>query len=76
MRTREYIALTFLALVSLICLQVSGYDRKIGQEISVPSHLQDGEEYEIGLPALIAHGGKLFNAMWTSQEGGGRPRKF
>ncbi|HEY3128102.1 MAG TPA: di-heme oxidoredictase family protein [Acidobacteriota bacterium] len=46
---------------------------KIGQEVSVPTHLQDGEEYTIPLRDLIEHGKKLFKAVWTSQEGGGRP---
>ena len=40
---------------------------------SIPQHLQDGQEFEISLPALIDHGRQLFQAVWTSQEGGGRP---
>jgi hypothetical protein len=46
---------------------------KIGQELSVPSHLQDGEEFTISQRDLINHGKKLFSAVWTSQEGAGRP---
>ena len=45
----------------------------IGREISVPKHLQDGEEFAISLESLILHGKLLFNAVWTEQEGGGRP---
>jgi hypothetical protein len=45
----------------------------IGQEVSVPHHLQDGEEFQIGLQELLRHGEHLFAAMWTAQEGGGRP---
>ena len=45
----------------------------IGREVSVPTHLKDGEEFSISLEALVRHGKLLFNAMWTEQEGGGRP---
>lgn len=45
----------------------------IGQEVAVPVHLQDGQELEISIPQLIAFGRKLFTAMWTIQEGAGRP---
>lgn len=46
----------------------------IGKEVSVARHLADGEEFTIGLADLLAHGQKLFTAVWTSQEGGGRPK--
>src|SRR6266704_3669986 len=45
----------------------------IGREVAVPRHLQDGEEYLLSLPQLVEHGKKLFTAVWTEQEGGGRP---
>jgi cytochrome c peroxidase len=45
----------------------------IGKEVSVPAHLKDGDEFSIPLEALIQHGKLLFNAVWTEQEGGGRP---
>ena len=45
----------------------------IGREVSVPHHLQDGDEFNLPLHDLIAHGEKLFTAVWTNQEGGGRP---
>lgn len=45
----------------------------IGQEIAVPRHLVDGEEYQIKLKDLLEHGELLFSAPWTLQEGGGRP---
>src|SRR5437870_4091675 len=47
---------------------------EIGREVAVPRHLQDGEEFEIGLRRLLAHGKRLFSANWTAQEGGGRPQ--
>jgi Di-haem oxidoreductase, putative peroxidase len=46
---------------------------EIGSEVSVPRHLQDGEEFRIPLRELILQGSRLFGANWTSQEGGGRP---
>lgn len=45
----------------------------IGKEVAIPRHLQDGEEYRLAIPQLIAFGDKLFEAKWTSQEGEGRP---
>jgi hypothetical protein len=45
----------------------------IGRELSVPVHLQDGQEFELSLKALLVHGEKLFSANWTIQEGAGRP---
>ncbi len=45
----------------------------IGQEIAIARHLADGEEFTIPLHQLLAHGQRLFRAVWTVQEGGGRP---
>ena len=45
----------------------------IGRETSVPTHLEDGEEFSLPLSALLIHGKLLFDANWTEQEGGGRP---
>src|SRR5207302_3883972 len=44
----------------------------IGKEVSIPRHLQDGEEFELSIPKLIQFGEKLFTAQWTVQEGQGR----
>jgi hypothetical protein len=46
----------------------------IGKELSVPQHLQDGQEFQLSLPELIAFGSRLFSARWTTQEGQGRPQ--
>jgi cytochrome c peroxidase len=46
---------------------------EIGQEVAIPRHLQDGEEFQISLAQLLEHGRNLFTASWTIQEGGGRP---
>lgn len=45
----------------------------IGKEISVPEHLQDGQEFQLSVPELLSFGKKLFQARWTLQEGQGRP---
>ena len=46
----------------------------IGREVAIPRHLQDGEEYQLTIPQLLAFGEKLFTAKWTIQEGAGRPQ--
>ncbi|MBK9137851.1 MAG: thiol oxidoreductase [Verrucomicrobia bacterium] len=46
---------------------------EIGREVAIPRHLQDGEEFQLSIPELVAFGQKLFAANWTSQEGAGRP---
>jgi hypothetical protein len=46
---------------------------QIGRELSVPRHLQDGDEYRLPMIELLRRGKEMFNANWTEQEGGGRP---
>ncbi|HEX7360747.1 MAG TPA: hypothetical protein VF283_09675, partial [Bryobacteraceae bacterium] len=48
-------------------------DSQIGREVSIPTHLRDGDEYQRSIKDLIDFGRKLFTARWTSQEGAGRP---
>ncbi|MGH9630865.1 MAG: di-heme oxidoredictase family protein [Bryobacteraceae bacterium] len=50
-----------------------GSEKTIGSEKAIERHLRDGEEFEIGLKALLRHGKELFSAVWTVQEGAGRP---
>ncbi len=71
-------ALLFLLSGAMILWYTCGYfsialAEKIGSEVAVSDHLQDGEGFEIPLQDLIQHGEKLFTAVWTVQEGGGRP---
>lgn len=47
---------------------------QVGREVAIPTHLQDGEEFNIPLRQLIEYGAQLFNAKFTVQEGAGRPR--
>lgn len=50
-----------------------GAPSAIGCELSVSNHLRDGKELILSLGALLRHGKALFEARWTTQEGGGRP---
>ena len=67
----------FVAAVSLAFVvfqsAVSTQNSAIGREVAIARHLQDGEEFKISTDALIEHGRKLFTAVWTIEEGGGRP---
>jgi cytochrome c peroxidase len=45
----------------------------IGREVAIQRHLQDGEEFTSSLHDLLTHGQRLFSAVWTIEEGGGRP---
>src|SRR5688500_17390824 len=45
----------------------------IGREVGVVVHLRDGEEYRRSVSQLLRHGRTLFEAVFTAQEGGGRP---
>src|SRR4051794_10084351 len=45
----------------------------IGHETAILSHLADGEERSMPLIAVLNHGRLLFGAIWTDQDGGGRP---
>ena len=46
---------------------------QIGQEVAIPQHLQNGQEFHISLTTLLEFGRQLFAANWTIQEGQGRP---
>lgn len=72
MRRVLWISSLLVALVAVAWTQ-RGTLGQIGVEVSVPVHLQDGQEFAIDVPTLAAFGKTLFRAMWTTQEGGGRP---
>lgn len=46
---------------------------QLGQEKAVSEHLENGEETQLSLKRLIAFGDRLFHAVWTPQDGAGRP---
>ena len=45
----------------------------IGREVAIAERLRDGEELTLPVPELIERGRQLFAAMWTVEEGAGRP---
>src|SRR5947209_7490853 len=60
--------------VSYIAALVTVHSQSpIGREVAIARHMQDGEEFSILLRDLLAHGQRLFTAVWTIEEGGGRP---
>src|SRR6516225_12248477 len=65
--------LVVAALVPSIPMRAQTADL-IGKEVSVPQHLQDGQEFQVSLRDLIDFGSRLFSARWTTQEGQGRPQ--
>jgi hypothetical protein len=68
-------ALAIIVVLFLLTSTINAFQatRLIGEEISVPQHLRNGQEYELSLSRLIQFGEKLFSAKWTIQEGAGRP---
>jgi hypothetical protein len=62
-----------MALSLLLLGSGTALAQQIGREVAVKEHLQDGEEFQVGRHKLLRIGGELFNAMWTLEEGGGRP---
>ena len=66
-------ALGVVGVVYLAALSTVQTQSPIGREVAIPRHLQDGEEYSVPLRDLVAFGKRLFTAVWTIEEGGGRP---
>ncbi len=73
MRRTTTACLAAAVVASLPPLIAAGAGEPIGREVAVPRHLADGEELSAPLAAVLEHGRRLFAAMWTSQEGAGRP---
>jgi hypothetical protein len=73
-RYKTFVSATGTVLTLLVCSAYAGQEpSRIGRELAVIHHLKDGEEIELPLLDLIAHGKALFAANWTEQDGGGRP---
>jgi Di-haem oxidoreductase, putative peroxidase len=62
-----------LATIGGALLAAAAFAGQVGKEVAIPHHLQDGDEFVLPLPRIIAFGRDLFRANWTDQEGGGRP---
>jgi len=65
------VALSVFAFVTMALGQSP--NSRIGREVAIPRHLQDGEEFNTPLSQLIQYGSQLFTAKFTIQEGAGRP---
>ncbi len=66
---RHGLLILFATIVSGVC--AAG---ELGREVAVQRHIADGDEYTMRTIDLVEHGAVLFDAMWTGQEGGGRPQ--
>jgi hypothetical protein len=73
MRRLGVACLGFFALAAALTALSGEVAAQVGQEVSVPRHMQDDEEFNVSLKRLLSHGQALFAANWTVQEGGGRP---
>jgi hypothetical protein len=73
MDSRRLVILVIAAIAAVALASYAVTTSKIGQEVAVPVHLQDGQEFQMSVAQLAAFGRTLFTAMWTSQEGQGRP---
>ena len=74
MRTSRFKQLRLACVFWMIPLSLSAQSAdQIGREVSSYERLEDGEEFDISLDELLRRGKALFEAQWTSQEGGGRP---
>ncbi len=62
-----------LGTVSITDTAVADDEPNLGREVSVRQRLADGDEFQMSSRALFNKGAELFGAMWTDQEGGGRP---
>jgi hypothetical protein len=66
-------AMAVSAAATGILIDASARKSAIGQELGLPAHMQDDEEYTASLAQLLEHGRRVFSANWTKAEGGGRP---
>src|SRR5215475_12123506 len=71
--SRAAVACAVASLVIVAAVPATRVLAQIGVEVAIPVHLQDGQEYTTSIRNLIRFGEQLFTAMWTVQEGGGRP---
>ncbi len=72
-RTLAYATLVLLLASPALSQRPVDQRPALGSEVSVTNRLADGEELQRSIPQLINIGAELFNAMWTVEEGGGRP---
>ena len=66
-------ALVAVAAAAVCGLVARAQSSSIGREVAIAQHIGDGQEFSVPLADLLAHGRRLFEANWTTQEGAGRP---
>src|SRR5215471_14143521 len=75
-RRRIAVSIAIAGLAFALALTAAAQSRpasRIGQEVSIPRHLADDEEFSLPIKDLVEYGKKLFMANWTEEEGAGRP---
>jgi hypothetical protein len=65
--------INFASAILLLSMQPQYVAAQIGSEKGLPRHLKDGDEFQLPLPSLLQHGEDVFRAVWTVQDGAGRP---
>lgn len=64
----------FAAIILVVTFRLTfAQGRKIGREVAISHHLQDGEEFTTSILRLLQYGERLFRAHFTIEEGAGRP---
>ncbi len=58
---------------ALAQIDASALKNRIGAELGLAQRLQDDQEFQLPLAALLEQGRRVFSAAWTAEEGGGRP---
>lgn len=65
----------FILLLTTCALVTAGeLLAQVGGETSGYVHLEDGDEFKLSIGDVLARGRQAFLAMWTVEEGGGRPQ--
>jgi len=72
-RRRSILSVVLVCFSLAVTAWTQNLGSPIGREVSIARHLQDGDEFQLSIPRLVAFGEKLFRANWTIQEGAGRP---
>ena len=72
-RRRSCAGLAALTLCATTVALGQRSDSRLGVEVAIPVHLQNGEEFNTPVSELIRYGSQLFNAKFTIQKGAGRP---
>lgn len=72
-KTLARVSILVVLIVLSSVLATSNGQTEVGSELAIPHRLQDGDEFNLSITALIRYGRKVFDAHFTLQEGAGRP---